>query len=231
MQQIREILRPELGDQEQLDRRRRDLSPFFRVERTSDGRNAKYELVGLKERTESEALGISERVRAEVLRLGRCEQCGRTPREHGVRLQVDHKMPQSWGGTNAIENLQALCEECNRGKKAYYESLDRWGPAIAEAAGHEEVHRRLLRLLELVHPGEVRSDVLEIVAHQHQYQEDWHKRLRETRELGWDYSWRKEADERGRVWVFYRLTQRGRLPPSGTFRAAVAAAERLRKRT
>lgn len=229
MLEIRELLRDELGDQEQLDRRRRDLNPFFAIERTGRGREAAYRLVGLKERTESEVLGISERVRAEVLRLGRCEQCGRSAREHGVRLQVDHKMPQSWGGTNAIENLQALCEECNRGKKAYYATLDRWGPAIREAGAYQEVHRRLLGVLMLADPDEVRSDVLEMVAHQHQYQEDWQKRLRETRELGWEYSWRREPDSSGRVWVFYRLTRAGRMPAVGDFRKAVRAAERGKK--
>lgn len=230
MLEIREILRAELGDQEQLDRRRRDLNPFFSIERTRRGRDAAYRLVGLKERTESEVLGISERVRAEVLRFGRCQQCGRTPGDDGVRLQVDHKMPQSWGGTNAIGNLQALCEECNRGKKAYYATLDRWGPAIREAGEHEEVHRRLVTMLLLVHPEEIRSDVLEMVAHQQRYQEDWHKRLRETRELGWDYSWRREADATGRVWVFYRLKRRGTMPRVGGFRAAVRNAEKLKGR-
>jgi 5-methylcytosine-specific restriction endonuclease McrA len=230
MLEIRELLRAELGDQEQLDRRRRDLNPYFLIERTTEGRHAAYRLVGRKERSESESLGISERVRAQVLRFGRCEQCGRTPRDDGVRLQVDHKMPQSWGGTNDIENLQALCEECNRGKKAYYETLDRWGPAIREAGAEREIHRRLLTMLELVHPEEIRSDVLEMVAHQQQYQEDWHKRLRETRELGWNYTWRKEPDGRGRVWVYYRLSKRGRMPPPGAFRAAIRISERARRR-
>ena len=108
MFEIRGLLRAELGDQEQLDRRRRDLNPFFSIERSRRGRDAAYRLVGLKERTESEVLGISERVRAQVLRLGRCEQCGRTPRDHGVRLQVDHKMPQS-GAVQARSTTSRRC--------------------------------------------------------------------------------------------------------------------------
>ena len=139
-------------------------------------------------------------------------------------------MPQSWGGSNDISNLQALCEECNRGKKDYYRTLDRWGPAIRASGEHREVHRRLVTMLELAYPEEIRSDVLEMVAHQQQYQEDWHKRLRELRELGWNYQWRKQADDRGRVWVYYRLSKRGRTPPRGEFRAAITAAERDKKR-
>ncbi|HLH64166.1 MAG TPA: HNH endonuclease signature motif containing protein [Solirubrobacteraceae bacterium] len=229
MLEIRERLEAQLGPQEQLDRRRRDLNPYFVIERVRSGGETRYRLVGRKPIHESEDLGISERVRAQVLRFGRCEQCGRTPRDHGVVLQVDHKMPQRWGGGNEIENLQALCEECNRGKKDYYRTLDRWGPAIREAGAHQEVHRRLVTMLELVHPEDIRSDVLEMVAHQQQYQEDWHKRLRELRELGWDYSWRKQADHTGRVWVYYRLTKRGITPPEGQFRAAITRAENEKK--
>jgi 5-methylcytosine-specific restriction endonuclease McrA len=231
MLEIRESLAEDLGSQEQLDRRRRDLNKHFEIERVRDGADTRYRLVGVKPQTEADALGISERVRAEVLRFGRCEQCGRTPRDHGVVLQVDHKLPQSWGGSNDISNLQALCEECNRGKKAYYETLDRWGSAIREAGEHREVHRRLVTLLELVAPDEVRSDVLEMVAHQQQYQEDWHKRLRELRELGWNYTWRKEADGRGRVWVYYRLSERGTVPSEGAFRSSIRAAETRKRRS
>lgn len=229
MLEIRERLEAQLGPQEQLDRRRRDLNKHFLIERVRKGGDTRYRLVARKPTTESDDLGITERVRAQVLRLGRCEQCGRTPRDHGVVLQVDHKMPQSWGGGNEIGNLQALCEECNRGKKDYYRTMDRWGPAIRQAGAHREVHRRLVTMLTLVHPEEIRSDVLEMVAHQQQYQEDWHKRMRELRELGWDYSWRKEADHRGRVWVYYRLSKTGLLPPEGRFRGAIAEAERAKK--
>jgi hypothetical protein len=43
-----------------------------------------------------------------------CVFCGRSGL--GVRLEVDHKIPLSKGGSNRIENLQTLCFECNRGK-------------------------------------------------------------------------------------------------------------------
>lgn len=229
MLEIRDRLEEQLGSQEQLDRRRRDLNKHFVIERLKSGTITRYRLVARKPATESDALGISERLRAKILRFGRCEMCGRTPRDHGVVLQVDHRIPQSWGGTSDESNLQALCEEDNRGKKAYFATLDRWGPSIREAGQHQEVHRRLVTMLQLVHPDEIRSDVLEMVAHQQQYQEDWHKRMRELRELGWDYKWRKEPDHTGRVWVFYRLTKTGRTPPQGQFRAEITRAENAKK--
>ena len=46
-----------------------------------------------------------------------CAICGKIS-EPGVRgLQADHKIPISRGGTNALENWQAVCNHCNVGKR------------------------------------------------------------------------------------------------------------------
>ncbi len=45
-----------------------------------------------------------------------CVICGRSGK--GVKLEVDHRLPVSKGGTNSLDNLQTLCFECNRGKRA-----------------------------------------------------------------------------------------------------------------
>jgi hypothetical protein len=45
---------------------------------------------------------------------GRCALCGAHSSER--RIEVDHIVPRSRGGSNDISNLQALCDECNRGK-------------------------------------------------------------------------------------------------------------------
>jgi len=44
-----------------------------------------------------------------------CVLCGASG--HGVRLEIDHRLPFSKGGTDEIENLQTLCFDCNRGKR------------------------------------------------------------------------------------------------------------------
>ena len=45
-----------------------------------------------------------------------CCSCGRSSREDGITLEVDHIIPRSKGGTDDFENLQTLCKKCNVGK-------------------------------------------------------------------------------------------------------------------
>jgi 5-methylcytosine-specific restriction endonuclease McrA len=45
-----------------------------------------------------------------------CCSCGRSTREHGVLLEVDHIVPRSKGGSDDPKNLQTLCKKCNIGK-------------------------------------------------------------------------------------------------------------------
>lgn len=62
---------------------------------------------------------ISTRLRYEIfLRDGhRCVDCGASAQDDPlVRLEIDHRVPVSKGGTNNPENLQTLCWACNNGK-------------------------------------------------------------------------------------------------------------------
>ena len=53
----------------------------------------------------------------------RCVYCGRSPAlNHGISLHIDHIYPFSKGGSNEIDNLQTLCNECNLGKGNLYHS-------------------------------------------------------------------------------------------------------------
>lgn len=60
-------------------------------------------------------LPISSEVRREVWRRdeGKCVKCG--SRE---RLEYDHIIPVSKGGSNTVRNIELLCESCNRTKSA-----------------------------------------------------------------------------------------------------------------
>ena len=44
-----------------------------------------------------------------------CQICGATVKD-GAKLEIDHIIPYSKGGTNNEDNLQVLCQECNREK-------------------------------------------------------------------------------------------------------------------
>ena len=59
---------------------------------------------------------VPNSVRYQVLKSanGKCVLCGISATE--AALHVDHIVPRSEGGTNDIENLQCLCEQCNLGK-------------------------------------------------------------------------------------------------------------------
>ncbi|RTR31133.1 HNH endonuclease [Robertmurraya yapensis] len=68
----------------------------------------------IKNRRGNRSIPLS--LRFKVLERDRCcKLCGRTPND-GVKIHVDHVIPFSLGGATILENLQALCEECNIGK-------------------------------------------------------------------------------------------------------------------
>jgi HNH endonuclease len=46
----------------------------------------------------------------------KCLSCGRSARDEGVSLEVDHIIPRSRGGSDDMINLQTLCKKCNIGK-------------------------------------------------------------------------------------------------------------------
>jgi hypothetical protein len=68
--------------------------------------------------TEYKREQLSPRLRFQVFKTGgyKCELCGRNTAEDDVKLEVDHIIPVSRGGTSDPENLQVLCFDCNRGK-------------------------------------------------------------------------------------------------------------------
>lgn len=221
MQEIRDLI-GERGSDEQLDRRKRELHPHFTIRRTGSGKNTRYELVGRVDRDSGPQLGLSERERAAVLQVGRCAMCGRSPLEDRVKLQVDHKIPRNWGGTNDPANLQPLCEECNRGKKDLFAAMD---DRIAGPINEEEPHKRIGELLKAFEGEWLPSYVIGIVASAKQYQEDWQKRMRELRVLGWDYEHSRQRDPiTGRVTTSYRLV-RWEPWPTGSVRSEIRRRE------
>lgn len=213
----------------QQDRRVRELRRWFDINSVRIDGEHKYQLAGVARIQDREITTISGKVRAEVLAPQRCAQCGKTPLDDNIRLQVDHKIPQSWGGTNEIENLQPLCEQCNHDKQAFYSTLDGHEEQIRRASSFEEPHKRIGELLKAFKEAgqEAPADVVGVVASMHQYQDDWQKRLRELRLIGWDYTFRKKKTD-GRVRTYYTLTKTADWP-EGNVKRAISDAEKRRK--
>lgn len=214
---------PEYADQMHFDRRLRDLDKPFVLARERRGGRLVYRLAGRRDKQHQQGR-VSKTLRAEVLyRDGsRCQMCGANPQKDAdVLLQIDHKVPLHWGGSNDEDNLWVLCDECNTGKRAFFASADEHAEQIRASVNYPEVHRRLGELLRAFGIGaEVPSYLLAVVASGQQFQEDWHRRLRELRELGWDYEVRKRK-EGGRIVSYYRLTKDGGWPATGTIREAL----------
>jgi hypothetical protein len=70
----------------------------------------------LEDRAAKSLRSLAKSIRFEVLRRDSftCTYCGRQPPE--VKLQVDHVVPWSKGGTHELSNLRTACRDCNLGK-------------------------------------------------------------------------------------------------------------------
>ncbi|WP_267899066.1 HNH endonuclease [Streptomyces corynorhini] len=155
----------------------------------------------------------------------RCAQCGQTPLENHVKLCVDHKIPVAWGGNSELANLQPLCEECNSGKRDFYATYNHHAEKIQSAVTHEEPHKRIGELLKSFHGEWVPAELIGTVASMGQYQDDWQRRLRELRKIGWEYENRVERGSGTQAAIStYRLI-RWEPWPNGPIRAAINGAE------
>lgn len=69
-----------------------------------------------KKITDGAALPLPTTIRFEVLRRDRyrCVYCGTDASRD--RIEVDHVIPRSRGGTDRMDNLVAACQRCNGGK-------------------------------------------------------------------------------------------------------------------
>jgi 5-methylcytosine-specific restriction endonuclease McrA len=214
--EMRVALRIQPEEQIQFGRRRRDLHYYYRIDKKRIGKKTLYIYRGPLE-VPRDATPTNSKTRALVLHAahGRCGMCGRTIEKHGITLVVDHKIPREWGGKTEPENLWAICEECNQGKKNLFASVD--SAAMRSAIRHDSVHVRIGELLKGAGVGEpVPSHMIDIVANQ----DEWRKRLRELRYLGWEIIASRANLPGGRFQSAYRLDKFTDWPtdPSGWIR-------------
>lgn len=222
----------------QTDRRLRSLRDVslleVRTERVK-GSDPVYRLVGFAANQGEGRKAINNRERAEILtRYGsRCAMCGKTPKEDGVKLVIDHIVPLAWMDSddpNSPDNLQPLCEQCNSGKKAYYAGFNIYSDAIKSSMSHSDAHTRIGELLKALQGKPVPSELIAIVA-KDTNAGDYLKRLRELRYpvIGWEITVSRRKEGR-RSRSYYTLVSWKPYPPEGA-KAAVARYERERART
>ena len=238
--QIRQELEKEglrAEEQTHLDRRKRDLKKWFVIEKEASvqeilGRRQKitlYKFIDERKHITDEG-GVNPRDRAAVIRAahGQCQMCGRMVQKHGITLVVDHKKPRDWGGSNDRENLWAICEECNAGKKSYFSSLDVDAEVMKKVTADKSVHVRLGESLKAFGKGKITpSWFLELAADQ----DDWQKRLRELRYpvIGWKIATYGYKTPAGRKQVDYILKSYRAWPEDPTGRIRRFEKEREQK--
>jgi hypothetical protein len=226
IEQIREL--GEIEGQQHLDKRVRELYPYYEIATKRSGRRFIYQFVKERSSDGYDYSVISKTLRAKIIHRDgrRCRMCGRTVDEDNIKLHIDHKIPREWGGPSNEENLWALCSGCNEGKRNYFSSFD---PNLMETIlTHDSVHRRLAEMLHAKLGEWVDCDLLEFVANFEDYQTDWRKRLRELRYLGLDIETKNTKIEKRTV-SNYRLTNWVDLPADLSEAARRFEAERAKK--
>jgi len=205
----------------------RDLQDYFEINVIMDKGDERYRLTGWAgHRQASELVPISNRLRAQTLAAGRCAMCGRAP-THGVVLEVDLRVPADWGGANDPENLWPLCQDCHEGWQQYLQTYAPYASQISAAASLAEPQRRIGELLKAFAGEWVSSDLIGAVASAREYQEDYQRRIRDLRYLGWVIEKQRRYQEGARVTVYYRLIQSAPWPDN--IRAAIVAEEKRRR--
>jgi hypothetical protein len=72
------------------------------------------------------------------------------------------------------------------------------------ATQYDEPHKRIGEILKAFRGDPIPPDIIEIAANSKQYQDDWQKRLRELRVLGWIITPHKKKED-NRVRTYYSV--------------------------
>lgn len=148
----------------------------WQIEVKGDGYNR---LISL-ERAEPKGIRgtISRKLRFQVLHRDgyRCRACGRGP-DNGVKLEVDHIIPVEWGGKTELDNLQALCQDCNAGKQAWVK--DKPLDVMKKIISHPTVEARIEALFDALPNQDIPSSMIQLVS---KGALDWQRALRRIRQ-------------------------------------------------
>ena len=216
--EIRERI-PDIDVQQHLDKRVRELRYYYNVPLRRRGKASVYKFEGARADPVADDGGINAKLRAAILHKahGRCQMCGRTVEEDGIKLQLDHKIPRNWGGTTTEDNLWAICQLCNGGKRDFFATFN--DNVMKKIMKLESVYERIAETLRLYEGEAVPSWLLEFVANANDWQDDWQKRLRELRYpvIGMKITATRKKNEAGRWEAAYVLEKWKDLPSNHKF--------------
>jgi len=158
--------------------------------------------------TTADSNPVRARLAIEVLLRanGQCELCGKTIADHGIALIVSCRLPGSWGGRMRRKNLWAICAD-QRCKRALFARFD--GAAVRRGMKFGQPIERIGELLKAFRRNPVPRGLLEAVGDGDQ----WARRLRELRELGWKIESVRDPNRIGRRRYAYRLVTSRPWPP------------------
>jgi hypothetical protein len=220
--QLRKMLPADLGNQEELPRRIRDLRarryPIRYQKRGNSYTLLSEEPVGKKADIEPISGRLSAQIR--LIAHGVCQMCGKTIAEDQIKLVVDHRVPRDWGGATEADNLWAICEPCNIAKQAFFSTLPK--SVMEKCMTPKDPTVRIGELLKAFEGKTCPRSLLEVVGQD----DEWTRRLRELRDLGWKVETSSDPNGKGRYRVGYKLIKS--LPWPNDVRAAISAAAKKR---
>lgn len=123
--------------------------------------------------TNKKRIAINKKIRYAVLHTynSTCQRCGRSP-DDGIKLEIDHKLPVSWGGKTEIDNLWPLCSECNGGKKNLFSDFK--DSVMTEVMKQDSGYKKMLVFFKLTPNETVSPYILDIISGIR----DWERTLR-----------------------------------------------------
>ncbi|GFP41575.1 MAG: hypothetical protein DDT18_01647 [Actinobacteria bacterium] len=148
----------------------------WKIEVRGDGYNR---LTSLEQKdARGERKTISRKMRYEVFNRDsfKCRACGRDVTD-GTKLEVDHIIPIDWGGKTELSNLQALCRECNAGKKAWMSGHQ--PEKMQKIMSNPTVESRIEALFDTFPNEDIPSEMVRLVS---KGALDWQRALRRIRQ-------------------------------------------------
>ena len=210
---------PDMDVQQHLDKRVRELRYQYKVPFKKIAGRGVYIFEGERENAIDDDGLISSKLRAKLLHSahGKCQMCGKSISDDGIKLQIDHKIPRNWGGLTSEENLWAICELCNSGKRDFFATFN--DDEMKSILAHNSVYERIAQTLKLYEGSPTPSWLLQFVANADDFQEDWQKRLRELRYpvIGLEITASRTKNSNGKWEAAYTLKEWKPLPPNHKF--------------